>query len=123
MKQPFEVGDRVSIKGPGVILNSLEWTVRFMWLEGMKGTVETVLQFGYIRVSVDDIAYISGRSGFNREIVKEWVYEVHECQCTRLVRKKRRSVWVKYDDNIGWDVCEIPCDGYAEFREVVKGKE
>lgn len=52
-------------------------------------------------------------------------YLVHQKQCRRLVKKKRRTIWVnpKILEGIPdavLDVERVSKDGYVEFREVKK---
>lgn len=46
----------------------------------------------------------------------------HPKQCRRLVKKKRRSVWVKPESYDGTGLHCVPweCDGWIEFSEVKK---
>lgn len=93
----LKVGDRVSFVGPYKFTRDKSSVSNFWWdNEKRKGVI----------IYLDDTRATVKEDHSNREYATEFLYDVAPCQCKRLIKKTRKSVWVVNS-----------CDGLHGLRE------
>src|SRR3990167_544137 len=112
MKKPeLRVGSRVSVYGWVLV----EGAAKHMWCDGFYLTITRITDDGIIEGYTDDGHTLSG---------------IHVKQVRRLIKKKRRRVWIKtddlpiapYSDRVSVSAVKLLGKEFSEFVEVLNNR-